>query len=115
MRTAFNLQMNRRPPAHLSAPPMQAGATAGFAIKKETTMSSIDQENLRRAEKEIRNSVGNRNEGSGAVWFLGIVVIAAIVGALYMLSGNPSTTPADNGALTPPVADQVTPAPVPTE
>ena len=47
-------------------------------------MSSIDQENLRHAELEIRNSVGSSNEGSGAMWFLGVVVIAATVGGIYV-------------------------------
>jgi hypothetical protein len=55
-------------------------------------MSSFDQENLRRAELEIRNSVGSSNEGSGAMWFLAVVVIAAVVGGIYVYGADSDGT-----------------------
>ena len=78
-------------------------------------MSSLDQENLRRAEYEIRNSVGNSNEGSSATWFLGVVVIAAIVGGIYVFGSDATVTPVGSGEPTPIVTDEVAPVTAPTE
>lgn len=78
-------------------------------------MSSLDQENLRRAEYEIRNSVGNSNEGSSATWFLGLVVIAAIVGGIYVFGADGPVTPAGSGDPTPIVTDDVAPVTAPAE
>ena len=78
-------------------------------------MSSIDQENLRRAEYEIRNSVGNSNEGSGATWFLGVVAIAAIVGGIYVFSVDTSGTSVSTGAPTPTITEEAAPLTAPTE
>lgn len=69
-------------------------------------MSSLDQENLRRAEYEIRNSVGTSNEGSSATWFLGVVVIAAIVGGIYVFSADSGVTPATPDGIAPAAVDQ---------
>jgi hypothetical protein len=79
-------------------------------------MSSIDQENLRRAEYEIRNSVGNSNEGSGAAWFLAVVVIAAIVGGIYIFSVDTSgVSGASTGEPTPAATQEIAPVAAPTE
>lgn len=78
-------------------------------------MSSLDQENLRRAEYEIRNSVGNSNEGSSATWFLGLVVVAAIVGGIYVFGADPSATPDASGAPTPAIVEETAPIAAPTE
>lgn len=79
-------------------------------------MSSIDQENLRRAEYEIRNSVGNSNEGSGATWFLGVVVIAAVVGGIYVFNVDTSgVSGATTGEPTPTITQEIAPVTAPTE
>jgi hypothetical protein len=77
-------------------------------------MSSIDQENLRRAERETRNAVGSGNEGSAAPWFLAVVVIVAIVGGIYVYSGDQVET-APIGTTEPAVLDEAAPIIVPAE
>lgn len=75
-------------------------------------MSSLNHENLRRAEHEIRNSVGHSNEGSGAMWFLAVVVIAALVGGMYVYSAGDAPIPVD---AAPAATEPVAPVAIPTE
>ena len=77
-------------------------------------MSSIDQENLRRAELEIRNSVGSSNEGSGAMWFLGVVVIAAFVGGIYVYGADDGET-GIAGEPAPAMIEETAPLAAPTD
>jgi hypothetical protein len=87
---------------------------SSFTCEKEMIMSSIDQENLRRAEREIRNSVGSSNEGSGAMWFLVVVVVAAVVGGIYVYSADRSGVPAIE-APAPASTEEIAPTVAPTE
>ena len=74
-------------------------------------MSSRDQENIRRAEYEIRNASGNDTDGSSATWFLAIVVVLAIIGSVYVFGTDPSVTPAGTPAPPPAVTGETPIAP----
>jgi len=79
-------------------------------------MSSLDQETIRRAQNEIRNSVGNSNEGSGATWFLVVVAIVAIIGGIYVFSIDTSgASGATTGEPTPTVTEEIAPVAPPAE
>jgi len=71
-------------------------------------MTSIDQENIRRAQAERRIAMQNSGEGSSATWFLGIVVIVAIIGGILLLGSGGGEGTADGAA--PVAAEEVAPA-----
>ncbi|MCK0121333.1 hypothetical protein MWU61_12335 [Loktanella sp. F6476L] len=76
-------------------------------------MSSIDEENLPRAERDIRNGISQGNEGSAAPWFLAVVVIVAIVGGIYVYSGDQVET-APISTTEPAISEETAPvAPLP--
>lgn len=73
-------------------------------------MTSLDQENIRRAQAERRIAMQNASEGSSATWFLGIVVLIAIIGGILLMGsgGGEGTT---EGAA-PVAAEETAPAAV---
>ena len=54
-------------------------------------MTSLDPENIRRAQAEQRIAMQASNEGSGAMWFLVVVVFAAIIGGIIVYGGDGAT------------------------
>ncbi len=82
-------------------------------------MTSIDQENLRRAQAERR--IAMQNESGGAGWVIGIIVVVAIIAGIFLLgSGGGDGTAATTGApaleeAAPATADQTAPATTVTE
>ena len=75
-------------------------------------MTSLDQEDVRRAQAERRMAMVHANEGSSATWFLGIVVLIAIIGGILLLGSGGGDGTAEAVA---PVAEEAAPATTVTE
>jgi len=75
-------------------------------------MTSLDQENVRRAQAERRMAMQNASEGSGATWFLGIVVLIAIIGGILLLGSGGGDGTAETAV---PAAEEAAPATTVTE
>ncbi|MEL6572633.1 MAG: hypothetical protein AAFQ64_13285 [Pseudomonadota bacterium] len=69
-------------------------------------MTSLDQENLRRAQAERRIAMQGADSG-GAGWLIGIVVVVAIIAGIFLFGGSGGDGTATTAA---PVTEDVAPA-----
>lgn len=68
-------------------------------------MTSLDQDTARRTQNAGRFDMQATEDGSAATWFLGIVVVIAIIGGVLLMGGGDGTA-----EPTAPVVEETAPA-----
>ena len=70
-------------------------------------MTSLDQENLRRAQAERRIAMQGTDSGS-AGWLIGIIAVGAIIAGIFLFGGSGGDTTTTPAAA--PVTEEAAPA-----